>query len=265
MTSVGEAPHECLGENCPYLVDTGEAMVCSITGICVGSAFVASFDYLSTSTKEKSHNINASMIYKTAVALPADTIKPEACRREEIFSTCYRVVESLLIKNQKDDINKDKNIKCNASAMKTALKAAHRVLKNPCKSKSSLMSSVFECVHVYQKNRQTGSRQFCKTKLNNVVQRCVACCLLCLSSPVGSVKVNPQDICIAFLYLMRLGVQVNGVAVIKKDENVANALPKLNVIDSFQFSKSKFTKAERFIRNKLQQALLTRPLHALKL
>ena len=65
--------------------------------------------------------------------------------------------------------------------------------------------------------------------------------------------------------MLRHGVTVKGVELVAKDENVAKALPKLNVIDSFQFSKSKFTKAERFIRNTLQEALYTSPMHAIRL
>jgi len=43
--------HVCEGVNCPHVVDTGEALVCALTGVCVGDLFVVCFDYTSSSTQ----------------------------------------------------------------------------------------------------------------------------------------------------------------------------------------------------------------------
>ena len=72
-----------------------------------------------------------------------------------------------------------------------------------------------------------------------------------------------EYICVAAVYLLREGVTVKGIKIAEKDEEVKKALPNLNSLDTFGFSKSKYTKAERFIREAIQKAIYARPIHTI--
>jgi hypothetical protein len=65
--------------------------------------------------------------------------------------------------------------------------------------------------------------------------------------------------------MLREGVTVKGAKLCVKDDVVAGKLPSLNSLSLFGYQKSKYTKAERFLRQAIEEALFTRPLHEIRL
>jgi hypothetical protein len=250
--------HECAGPTCPYVVDTGESLVCSLSGICVGDIMMVSYDYLSSSTKHKVSRAEISSIYKTVSSAPAiqDEVKPQ-----DLHGECYRVVKKLLGREEKS-----KNDERNTGALKIATKAAHKVFKQKKGKRRQLIPSICEFVDTFRKAQQTGEATFQDDWLNAVADRCAHFCTMCMRMKPeknGVMKIKTDYMCVAVLYMLRIGVVVKGVVLVAKDENVARALPRLNVLNSFQFAKSKYTKAERFVRQALQEAIFTQPMHSI--
>lgn len=111
---MGDHPvHLCVGEACPFIVDTGEGLVCSKTGIVVADLVVASFDYFSTSSQYKhatrTPNPISSLI-KIVSSNPeawgggsSSTAADEKHATEEVYGECFRVVSKLL----KEDADAD--------------------------------------------------------------------------------------------------------------------------------------------------------------
>lgn len=97
---VDEADHLCPGISCPFVVDTGEDLVCSRSGIVVGALMMASFDFFSSSsrvrnTANNAHAPPATSLIKTTLRVSGDAV-PESQLFEEIYGECFRVVSRVL-------------------------------------------------------------------------------------------------------------------------------------------------------------------------
>jgi hypothetical protein len=266
MCNEGEnSCHVCEGVSCPYVVDTGEAYVCTETGICVGDLFVVCFDYTSSSTRfNVSSTVPASSFIKNvAVANVADKDGKDAKgAREQMYAECFRVVSKLLKDDHHDAVAKRKT-----KLLDKALQQAAGVTKKHRDGKLRLMPVVFELVRLMQDGAKTGATVVQgQDWQNEIARRCADCCALCFSvhPNVSSAKVKPAYMCLAVLYMLREGVTVKGVKLCAKDESVANRLPSLNTLAHFGYQKSKYTKAERFLGQSIQHALFTRPLHEIR-
>jgi hypothetical protein len=251
--------HECAGAGCPHVVDTGEALVCSLTGMCVGEIMMASYDYLSSSTKQKVCDAQLSAIYKSDN--PGSANNTDDTKHKDLHGECYRVVKKLLGREEKNS-----NEERNAGALKVATKSAQKVFKQFDGKRRKLLPAICEFVDTFRKTQQTGEASFQDAWLNAVTERCAHFCALCIRMKPeknGTMKIKIEYMCVAVLYMLRMGVVVKGVVLVAKDDNVARALPKLNILNSFQFAKSKYTKAERFVRQALQEAIFTQPMHSI--
>ena len=100
-----------------------------------------------------------------------------------------------------------------------------------------------------------------------LAQRCADCCAFSMAAlpKEASAKTNIEYICLATLYMIREGVTVKGTVLCKKEESMAGRLPSLNSLTAFGFKKSKYTKAERFLRRAIEEAIFTRPLHKISI
>jgi hypothetical protein len=235
--------HECIGVTCPYVVDTGESLVCSVTGVCVGDVFADSFD-------------NAQLRSTVHLTVKESGLKKKACPSSprnkpdsDIYGDCFRVVRRILKSNaqtvhtaQAKDVSRKRTTKI---VVKENKKRTVR-LPDACKEE------VRECDDVFEQT---------------IAQRCADSCafsLATLPSEVGA-KTNIEYICLATLYMMREGVVVKGIVLCEKEESIACRLPSLNSLTAFGFKKSKYTKAERFLRRAIEEAIFTRPLHKIKI
>ena len=99
--------HHCSGFSCPFLVDTGEALVCSKSGAVVGDIMLANFDYLraSTSFNTRPENTSTSIINTHRTGPPRQT-KNEETFTEDFYGDCFRVTQKLL--PLVDDASRDK-------------------------------------------------------------------------------------------------------------------------------------------------------------
>jgi hypothetical protein len=92
----GEAVHHCEGMTCPFLVDTGESLVCGKTGIVVGTAMLASFDYINASSQyTTSVNARAPEAPGTPTGTVPEKKKNKRKQADDIFGECFRVVSQM--------------------------------------------------------------------------------------------------------------------------------------------------------------------------
>jgi hypothetical protein len=258
--------HVCEGVNCPHVVDTGEALVCALTGVCVGDLFVVCFDYTSSSTQfNVSTTVPATSIVKSAVlpsAAASASCEDAKGAREQLYAECYRVVSKMLV-DDPDVVGKR-----NAKLVTRAMKQATGVTKKRRDGKMRLMPVVFEFVRLMQQGAKSGETEAHVEDLKTTVaRRCAACCAMCFRTHPDSpsAKVKPAYMCLAVLYMLRGGFVVKGVRVCDKDEAVAARLPSLNSLSLFGYQKSKYTKAERFLLESIAWAMFTSPLHEVKI
>jgi hypothetical protein len=255
--------HVCEGVNCEHVVDTGEALVCALTGVCVGDLYVACFDYTSSSTRfNVSSTVPASSFVKNTVVVPTTAAaESEDAKgvREQLNSECYRVVLKMLVGGA---VNEDRKVNVDR-----VFRQANGVTKKHRDGKMRLMPLVFECVRLMQEGAKPGETEHTRDFTSAVARRCADCCAMCLRlhPNATSNKVKPTYMCLAVLYMLREGVTVKGVKLCVKDEDVANKLPSLNSLSTFGYQKSKYTKAERFLRQAIEEMLFTRPLHEIRL
>jgi hypothetical protein len=258
--------HECVGVSCPWVVDTGEAYVCTKTGVCVGDLFVVCFDYTSSSTRfNVSSTIPSTSISKTAIAPTVPIADSEDARgaREQMYAECYRVVTKML-QCGRDDPGGTRSTKL----VDMAMKQANGVVKKRRDGKLMLMPVIFDFVRLMQEGAKTGTTEGTQTNWKSAVaRRCADCCAMCirLHPNAPSAKVKISYMCLAVLYMLREGMTVKGVKLCAIDKSVADNLPSLNSLSCFGYAKSKYTKAERFLRTALHHALFTLPLHEIRL
>ena len=251
-----ETEHVCLGIVCPFVVDTGESLVCSVTGICVGDVMVASFDYLASSSTYKSLEVAPQHPSLIKHACLAETRRDENTFGESIWADCFRVISELICHEKKP-------ISTNIGYEKAFQRAVLKFKRKP-DGKRRFAHSLFYLVKEISDMDTTDAVEEWKRALT---KRCVDCCTLCVSAMAHKTKnkIKNTYMCLAVLYLLRQGLCVKGTHVCQKDEFVAKKLPSLNLLSQFGYQKGKYTKAERFVRQAIEETLLTRPLHELKI
>lgn len=263
--NIDPSNHECSGVNCEWVVDTGEALVCSVTGVCVGDLWMVCFDYTSSSTRfNVSSTIPSSSIVKSTTTAPSPTDGEDVKgAREQMYAECYGVVSKML----HTDPAESRALK-RTKLVDRAMKQANGVSKKHRDGKLRLMPMVFDFVRLMQEGAKTGATEFHSQDWKaDIASRCADCCATCFRLHPNSIsaKVKPAYMCLAVLCMLREGVTVKGAKLCAKDETVASQLPSLNSLSLFGYEKSKYTKAERFLRQALKEALFTRPLHEIRL
>ena len=124
--------HVCPGETCSYLVNTGESWVCSLTGKCLqASVMQVSYDYLaiSSQTQTKKYTAPATEIYSSCGASTQQHQKEES-KKQDVYGDCFRVVKTLLGKENKLIDKQSKN-----GAVKNATKKAQTLFKKKSRHK----------------------------------------------------------------------------------------------------------------------------------
>ena len=277
----------CVGVDCPHVVDTGEALVCTLTGICVGDLVFACFDYTSTSTRFNVSTPVPATSFVKSVSAPStaggDAADDAKGSCEQLYAECYRVVSKMLSMPPRparppmpprplgpprapNEQGKGPRELCTGQIDRAA-KLAGGVAKKRRDGKFRLMPVVFEFVRLMQEGAKPGATESQTNDWQSAVaRRCADCCAMSfrLQPNATSAKMKPAYVCLAVLYMLREGVTVKGVRLCVKDEAVASQLPSLNSLALFGYQKSKYTKAERFLREAIKQALFTRPLHEIR-
>lgn len=93
--------HACEGVTCPFVVDTGECLVCSKTGIVVGDLFMTSFDYNRCSSLLPRTSVPATSIvatHKTDESNARVGYAENRSEHEDMYGECFRVVQTLVEK-----------------------------------------------------------------------------------------------------------------------------------------------------------------------
>jgi hypothetical protein len=204
--------HVCPGVECIHVVDTGEGLVCSKSGIVVGTVVVASFDYLSSSSRyEVRGQFNpATSFVETVSSVAVDRHEPRnSITAADLYGECFRVVSRLL-----------------------------------------------------------GEKPVAEgTWFDDLVDRCVTCCGMCLANgrEISRNAIKNEYLCVAALYLIREGLQVQGTVVCAIDTHVQELLPSLNALPRYGFVKGKYTKATRFLLQMIDKMMLQKPLHLLRI
>lgn len=110
--------HACEGVACPYVVDTGEGLVCAKTGVVVGDVFLASFDHnrcgsrrVNVNVKNPSTEIVATHRTETATAAAASSsLTQSRDDQEDLYGECFRVV-NIFVKDEKSGFDKEKLVR----------------------------------------------------------------------------------------------------------------------------------------------------------
>jgi len=246
--------HKCEGLRCPYIVETNEAWVCSLTGICMEAIFAQGFD-----DEQCSNNIRLT-------AEQSGVIKEKATGRPtkangDIYGECFRVVCKILKKKQASP---------NASQpdetdVKRATQMAKSVFKKRKGGRFFLFPAAAEFARGLLLSEECGQ---CDDSFEHLIaRRCANSCAFSLATlpKTASAKTGVEYICLATMYMMRQGMQVKGSWVVEPDVRMQAELPSLNALNAFGFKKSKYTKAERFILKAINEAIATRPLHLIKI
>ena len=97
-----EDVHLCPGISCPFVVDTGEDLVCSKCGVVVGALMMTSFEFFSSSSRirnTKAEKVTtpatSTMLVKSAIQM-SSAHPPETHMFADIYGECFRVVSRLL-------------------------------------------------------------------------------------------------------------------------------------------------------------------------
>ena len=101
-----EGVHECEGTTCPHVVDTGESLVCSKTGIVVGDVFLTSFDHYRGSTlcaHARNPATSIVMTHKTEESNARVTKTESRAEHEDMYGECFRVVHTFF-ENAADNV-----------------------------------------------------------------------------------------------------------------------------------------------------------------
>ena len=248
---MSDDPHICEGLLCPYIVDTGEALVCSVTGVCVGDIFEQGFDHAQCSSTVNLTAKQSGVVKEKALTCPT---KADG----DLFGECFRVVNKILKPH-----NKGRNPLPSEAEQAKAASMARGVFKKRKGGRVYLFPAVVEFARGLLLCEQGGDESF----QHFIAKRCAKSCAFSLATlpKKASAKTNVEYICLATMYKMREGVKVKGTWVVEPDDRMQALLPSLNTLNAFGFKKSKYTKAERFILKAINEAIATRPLHEIKI
>ncbi len=232
----GNGAHVCRGVVCPHVVNTGEALVCRLTGVCVGDVLMASYDFVSNSSLCKDKN------YARGASPDPEGANPSARQSEPEES---RVVPF---------------------AKTTSGTARANEETEP----SMVPEVVFgQCYRVVEK--LFGGKGVTEEWKDAITRRCRDCYLVaCASSGAQNISKNASNAKgdyphLAALYLFREGLTIKGTRVCERDETVAEKIPSLNELAKYGYQKSKYTKAYRALMAAIDDAQYKIPLHDLKM
>lgn len=98
LFSMDMATHVCDGPSCIFVVDTGEGLVCTKTGIVVGDVMLVNFDYTMSSTffKQKNQNQDSSITQPSKMHNNITITTATSRENDDTYGECFRVVQRLL-------------------------------------------------------------------------------------------------------------------------------------------------------------------------
>jgi hypothetical protein len=226
-------------------VNTGEALVCALTGVCVGDVVMASYDFMSTSSlcKERSTRRDRPNDSTTGMVDDADD-------GHEVVSASD---------GEATDVSDPRRA--------SALAVARTHAPGGADVANTDMEKLYgECYRVVEKlfGKCEGVTDEWK---DTVTLRCRDCHVLCVSAlgNAAASKMKSDYACLAALYLIREGLVIKGTRVCEVEKTVAANIPSLNVMTKFGFQKSKYTKAYRTLMDAIDKAQYSVPLHELKI
>ena len=259
--------HRCRGVSCPHVVNTGEALVCALTGVCVGDVVMASYDFVSASSlcreKKTTTTDDEDRRRETGVLVAVDEGTDGTDGTE--------IDDPAEVGDLGSDEGRRNDELTTAETKETTRPARPARPARPTRSFGDLADAkneklYGECYRVVETlfGECEGASSAWKDAL---ALRCRECHALCVSSlgHAAASKIKSDYACLAALYLMREGLVIKGTRVCEVDERVAANIPSLNAMTKFGFQKSKYTRAYRTLMEAIDKAQYAVPLHELKI
>ena len=242
-------------------MNTGEALVCALTGVCVGDVVMASYDFVSASS----------------LCRERKTTTTDDDRRRETNDIVVDEGDEGNEGGDKTEIDDPVEVDGGMDERRQSAESGDADARRrgretrPTRSFGDLTDTkneklYGECYRVVETlfGECEGASSAWKDAL---AIRCRDCHALCVSSlgHAAASKIKSDYACLAALYLMREGLVIKGTRVCEVDERVAANIPSLNAVTKFGFQKSKYTRAYRTLMEAIDKAQYAVPLHELKI
>lgn len=266
-------PHRCRGVTCPDVVNTGEALVCALTGVCVGDVVMASYDFVSTSSlcrerkkrRDDGPEDGPDDFGEDLAETSFENANGDGDARPSTSTTSWA---SKLVSDSKLCANRKRGF-ANAADVSDPRRDGNdrRASSSVADLDNTKTEKLYgECYRVVEKlfGKCEGVSDEWK---DAVTLRCRDCHVLCVSALGNNAasKLKSDYGCLAALYLMREGLVIKGTRVCEVEEKVAANIPSLNAMTKFGFQKSKYTRAYRTLMDAIDKAQYAVPLHELKI
>lgn len=176
----------------------------------------------------------------------------------------------------KDDVRKQHFEQCKKLMLTKALRVVRRTALEDI-AKNQYMQS-WRLLEVFATTIRTNSPSnlrdvsdilICKEQA--LVDLCVRCTMLCVhcrktnnEKRAGSWPTD-EYVVLATLYLLREGVQHEGLMIIPEDDFSFSYMPDMSSIERYGFKKSKLTIAMRFVKESVNIGVQLLPLHDLRI
>jgi len=269
-------PHRCRGVTCPDVVNTGEALVCALTGVCVGDVVMASYDFASTSSlcreRKRRRGDSPEDAPEDAPEDSAENSFENAKDDADTRPSSSTSWAAKLVSDSNPCANRKRGFACAGAG--AADVSDPRRDGNDRRASSSMADLdntkteklYGECYRVVEKlfGKCEGVTDEWKDAVTLRCRDCHALCVSALGNTAAS-KLKSDYGCLAALYLMREGLVIKGTRVCEVDEKVAANIPSLNAMTKFGFQKSKYTRAYRTLMDAIDKAQYAVPLHELKI
>lgn len=235
---MSESDHVC-GYNCPFLIEHEGEYVCTKTGRCFGQLFDTSVDIHGVLVKGDAKNDAAQVKRDNKQRQPSVTSKDDG-RNEKDTAECVSLIKRLGANNKKQ--------RADNLTTRQSVRAAIQYLKNTDGGHKNIVQAMAYAQREY--NQTTNTKSECEQDddfYSRIALRCLRCYKLSTS---GNIKKTPRRdyIFLAFLYILRDGLNVNDVTFVEREPQMNDILPNLHSINEYGFDKGKFTRSDKFLR-----------------
>ena len=235
---MSESEHAC-GYNCPFLIEHEGEYVCTKTGRCFGQLFDTSVDIHGVLVKGNVKNNVAQLKLNSKQRQPSVTSKDDG-RNEKDTAECVNLIKRLGANNNKQRVD--------SMTTRQSIKAALQYFKTADGTHKNIVQAIAYAQKEYNETtiaRSNGEKD--DEFYASIALRCLRCYKL---STNGNIKKTPRRdyIFLAFLYILRDGLNVNDVTFVEREPHLNDILPNLHSINEYGFDKGKFTRSDKFLR-----------------
>lgn len=230
--------HEC-GYNCPFLIEDEGGYVCTKTGRCFGQLFDNSVEIHGVLVKGDVKNNVAQVKRNDKQRQPSVNSKDDG-KNEKDVAECVVLIKRLGANNKKQRVD--------SMTTRQSIKAALSYFKSADGTHKNIVQAVAYAQKEYNANSQKFESEKDDDFYTSIALRCLRCYKLSTS---GNIKKTPRRdyIFLAFLYILRDGMNVNDVTFVEREPHLNDILPNLHCINEYGFDKGKFTRSDKFLRS----------------